>query len=147
MKNIKHSQGFSILETLLTTVVVIGILLAIFNFFEDYAEKVLAKSTAKYFNSVSDAVEEMINNKNYFNIIYAMADAETNDILELNLNDLINGFGLVPNDIAPSTVLNANLRQQTPLKTGVNIMVLPTIRQLPLMRMRWKLLLLLMPRC
>lgn len=123
MKYIRHTQGFSILETLLTTVVVMGILLAIFNLFEDYAEKMLARSTAKYFNNISDAVEEMISNQDYFNIIYAMADAETNDILELDINDLINGFGLAPNDIPASTTLNRNIRQQTPLKTGVNIMV------------------------
>ncbi len=123
MKSLKKSQGFSILETLLTTVVVMGILVAIFNLFEDYAEKTLARSTAKYLTSVSLAVEEMISHKDYFNIIYDLADAETNDILELTLDDLINGFGLSPNDVPASTVLNATFRQQTPLKTGINIMV------------------------
>jgi hypothetical protein len=123
MKYLKKSSGFSILETLLTTIVVMGILLAVFNLFEDYAEKTLARSTAKYLDNVSLAVEEMISNKDYFNIIYDLADAETNDILELTLNDLINGFGLSPNDVPASTVLNAAFRQETPLKTGVNVMI------------------------
>ena len=123
MINSSTQKGFSILETLLTTAVVVGVLLVVFNLFEDYAEKTLVRSTAKYLDDISLAVEEIVNDETYFNILYTLADAETNDVLELSINNLINGFGVVPNNIPASTILNSNVRQETPLKTGVEIMV------------------------
>ena len=85
----KQNRGFSLLEMLLTTMVFTGLLVAVFNLLEEYAEKQLAQSTSDYMENIALAVEDILVNPLYFQEIYDLADARANDVLELSLNDLI----------------------------------------------------------
>jgi len=120
---IKNKSGFTLIEALLTTIVVAGIFIVIFNILSDYAENILARSTSNYMNGLSLAVEEIIEVPDNFQNIYAAANANPNDILELTTSDLVNGFTANGVLISPSASVNSSLRNSSPLRTGINIMV------------------------
>lgn len=121
--NKQTRSGFSLLETLLTTIVVATIFVIIFNIISDFAENTLARTTANYMNKLSGAVEEILENPENFQNIYAEADANANDVLELTVADLSSGFNAGGAFIAPSASINNNIRNNTPLRTGVEIMI------------------------
>lgn len=117
--NRRKERGFSLLEMLLTTMIVSGLLVAVFNLLEDYAEKRLAESTAEYMENIALAVEDIIADPLYFQAAYDAADARPGDILELSLTDLTTGFGTIPG----STRLNENIRNRTPMGSEINILL------------------------
>ncbi len=121
----KLQSGFSLLEALLTTIVVATIFVIIFGIISDFAENTLARSTANYMNKLSFAVEEIIINPENFQNIYAEAlnNPSGNNIFELTVADLSGGF--IANTVAidPPSSINNNIRNNTPLRTGVDIMI------------------------
>lgn len=118
MKN-NTVKGFSLVEMLLTVMVVMGLLVAVFNLLEDYAETELARSTTKYMENIALAVQDIIDDPVYFQEVYAQANARPSDVLELTMADLVDGFGAIPG----STRLNENIRNQTPIGSEVTIML------------------------
>lgn len=119
MINRTHNKGFSLLEMLLTTMVVSGLLVAVFNLIEDYMEKQLAQNTADYMENIAMAVEDILSDPVHFQEAYNLADARPSNILELSLSDLVNGFGGVP----ASTRLNENIRNRTPLGAEIDVLM------------------------
>jgi type II secretory pathway pseudopilin PulG len=119
------NKGFSLVEMLLTVMVVTGLLFAIFNLLEDYAEKELAQSTAEYMDNIALAVQDVIDDPLHFQTVYALADARANDVLEVTLNQVINGYDTIP----ASTRLNENVRDRNPL--GAQIAILMRIADNP----------------
>lgn len=115
----KNNHGFSLLEMLLTTMVFTGLLVAVFNLLEEYAEKRLAQSTSDYMENIALAVEDILSNPLYFQEVYALADARPSNVLEISLNDLTSGFGTIP----ASTRLNEDIRNRTPIGSGVDVLL------------------------
>lgn len=107
------------MEMLLTTMVVSGLLVAIFNLLEDYAEERLAKSTAEYMETIALAVEDILADPIHFQTVYGLANARPSDIIELTLNDLTTGFDAIP----ASTRLNENIRNRTPMGSEIDILL------------------------
>jgi type II secretory pathway pseudopilin PulG len=119
--NMKHqnNKGFSLVEMLLTVMLVTGLLVAIFNVLEEYAEKELATSTAKYMDSIALAVQDILNNPLHFQDVYALADASPANTLELSIQDVAAGFDTIP----ASTRLNGNIRNRTPIGSPITILI------------------------
>ncbi|PCI01888.1 MAG: hypothetical protein COB76_00265 [Alphaproteobacteria bacterium] len=111
--------GFSLLEMLLTVMIVSGLLVAVFNLLEEYAEKQLAESTAEYMENIALAVEDILVDPILFQQAYALADARPSDVLELSLNDLTSGFDGIP----ASTRLNENIRNRTPMGSEIDVIL------------------------
>ena len=107
---LSQRSGFSLLELLLSTFILAGILIIIFNVLENYADRLAAQSEAAYINKIADSVQEILNNPNYYQAIYTQADSQANKLIELTLNDLVNGFVANGVTIPPSNVLNANVQ-------------------------------------
>jgi hypothetical protein len=118
-----NKRGFSLLETLLATVIVSGLFVIIFNILDDYAESMLARSTSTYMDNISTAIEELIENPVNYQNIYAEADSRPNGVLELEIADIINGFNANGAFIDPSASINDSIRTTTPLKVGLEIMI------------------------
>lgn len=119
MELYKHNRGFSLLEMLLTTMVVSGLLVAVFNLIEDYAEDQLAQSTADYMENIALAAEDILADPIHFQTAYNLADARPSDVIEVSLNDLTDGFGGIP----ASTRLNENIRNRTPMGSEIDILL------------------------
>ena len=75
MKFIRQRKGFSLVEMLLTIMVVTGLLIAVFELLEDYVEKELAVATADYMENIALAVQDIVEDPAYFQEAYALADA------------------------------------------------------------------------
>ncbi len=119
----QNKRGFSLLETLLATVIVSGLFVVIFDILDDYAEAMLARSTATYMDNIGTAIEDLIENPVNYQNIYAEANARPNGVLELEIPDLVNGFNANGAFIDPVATLNDSIRTTTPLKAGLEIMV------------------------
>lgn len=117
-KNI-NKKGFSLVEMLLTVMVVTGLLVAVFELLEDYVEKELAIATADYMENIALAVQDIVESPEYFQEAYALANARPSDTLELSFNDLVNGFGTIP----ASTRLNASVRERNPMGAGISVLL------------------------
>jgi len=119
-----HRNGFSLLEILLTTGLLSVLLIVIFNILQNYAEDVLARSTAEYYGTINTALEQTLENPDYFNRIYNLASAEPNNILELTLNDLVNGFGSAPDNLIPAlSMINSSFQNRNPYGAQSNIFI------------------------
>ena len=118
-RNLQNNKGFSLVEMLLTVMLITGLLTAIFNVLEEYAEKELATSTAQYMETVALGVQDILDNPLHFQEVYALADAAPADTLELSINEIVDGFGGIP----ASTRLNDGIRNQTPMGSPITIMV------------------------
>lgn len=119
MKHNHNQKGFSLAEMLLTVMLLTGLLTAIFNVLEEYAEKELATSTAKYMDSIALAVQDVLENPLYFQDVYALADSSSANTLELSVQDIASGFGTIP----ASTRLNDNIRNQTPMGSPITVLI------------------------
>ena len=120
MKNkmLNSQKGLALVEMLLTVMVLTGLLFAIFNLLEDYAEEEIAQATAEYMNNVALAAQDIVDDPLHFQTVYGMADAAANDVLEISINQLATGFGTVP----ASTKLNENVRDRNPLGAQITVM-------------------------
>lgn len=121
----KSEQGFSLLEMLLVVVLVIGSYIIIFELLLKYKEQRVAKATGEYILTVANAIEDIISNPIYFNEIYNETNSQTNNILDLSLDDLKSGgftSGTIVNIPESETITNDFLNQ-TPYRTGVFIMI------------------------
>lgn len=116
---IARNKGFSLVEMLLTVMVVTGLLVAVFDLLEDYAEKELALATADYMENIALAVQDIVENPTYFQDVYALADAAPGDTLELSFTDLIEGFATIP----ASTRLNESMRTRNPMGAEIAILL------------------------
>jgi len=129
MKLINKTQrcsGFSLLEMLLTVFIVAGLFIAILNVLQSYGERMLAKSTAEYIQTVSKSVDNILAIPAYYQALYRDADASPNNIIEIPFNNLINGFTTtsVPNIAIPSSdILSAQYSNFTPLKTTISVIL------------------------
>lgn len=119
MKFIRQRKGFSLVEMLLTIMVVTGLLIAVFELLEDYVEKELAVATADYMENIALAVQDIVENPTYFQEAYALADARPSDTLELSFNDLVEGFGTIPG----STRLNEMVRDRNPMGASISVLL------------------------
>lgn len=109
-KTTSRQSGFSLLELLLSTFILAGLVIIVFNIMASYAERVGAQSEAAFFDTIGLAVQEILDNPLYYQAIYDEADAQTADLIELDMNDLISGFTANAVNIPPSNVLNANMQ-------------------------------------
>lgn len=119
VKFVHQRKGFSLVEMLLTIMVVTGLLIVIFELLEDYVEKELAVATADYMENIALAVQDIVENPTYFQQAYALADARPSDTLELSLNDLVEGFGTIPG----STRLNQMVRERNPMGASISVLL------------------------
>lgn len=118
----KKNNGFSLLEALLTTIVISGVLLVILGILRAYTEQTLARTTANYVDQIASSIYDILENPLYFQQIYDDADAQANDILEITIPNIINGQ--IGASIFPMTsTLNANFSNTSPLKVGTEIML------------------------
>jgi len=119
MKFIRQRKGFSLLEMLLSVVVVSGLLVVVFELLEDYVEKELAVATADYMENIALAVQDIVEDPTYFQEAYTMARARPSDTLELSLSDLVNGIGAIPG----SARLNKMIRDRNPMGVSVSVLL------------------------
>lgn len=112
-KKSSHQSGFSLLELLLSTFILSGLLLIVFGVMENYAQRVKAKSQAAYIDKIALSVKEILKNPNYYQAIYDEIAIRTPALIELTADDLLNGFMVGSVLIPPSNVLNANIQNNS----------------------------------
>lgn len=125
MKNYNR-KGFSLLEMLLTVMVVMGLMTAVFSLLEDYAEKELAQSTSDYMENIALSVQDIVDSPQHFQALYDLANASPGGVLQISLADITAGFGPLIGGfptIPASTRLNAAIRNRTPIGSAISIMV------------------------
>lgn len=94
-KNYNRQNGFTLLETLLSLSVASVLMLAIMQIFEDYADNIMADTTASEIIEISQAVENIVGSTAAFADIYdELLTRGPNYLVQLNMNNLINGFNL-----------------------------------------------------
>lgn len=128
IKNSLHNRnnGFTLLEALLTTAIITGIFVVIFEITHNYSERVLMRSTSNYMEKVAGSIENILQYPEFYELIYAEADAQPNNIISsITPNDIINGnIGTLT--LPVTSRLNSSFLNSTPLKTGVSIMIRAT---------------------
>ena len=119
----RSQGGFSLLEMLLTTSILVIMMMMIFQIFEDYAETTLARATSQFVNEISASIETIIIQPDAFQDIYSYLEADPNNIIELSLNDLTQGFNITGAMVHKATTLNTEIKNRTSLGNGVYIMI------------------------
>lgn len=109
-KHTRTQSGFSLLEMLLSTAVLAVLSIAILNVLQSYANRVAAKSESEYIKEIALSVQEILRNPEYYQAIYSQADLQSNDLIEIEVNDLVDGFMANGINIPPSNILNSRVR-------------------------------------
>ena len=78
------------MEMMLTVIIFSGVLLAVFNTLQNYAEDRLARSTSDFITQIQVALDELLADPNQFTTIYTAVGAAPNGIIDVPLNDLVN---------------------------------------------------------
>lgn len=129
MKSRHHISGFSLLELLLSVAVFTGIMMAVFNLLQTYAERELARSTDKYLTTIAQAMDQILDNVDNFNALYEAAE-DTGGGYQLiadssapAADNIAKTFVLNGTTIQGSRLLNNQFRQTSPLRSQVRILL------------------------
>lgn len=139
LPNRQNSRGFSLLEVLLALAVFVVMMTGIVQIMRDFTEREVARSGAAYMESIMEAMTEILNNPTTFLTLYHAAvesgggyqlvadgspTAPTSNNILRQMDILTLGMGSTVS-IPPTTVLNQNFRNVSPLRTPVRILIRP----------------------
>ncbi len=121
--NRKNQKGFTILEMLFTTAILVFIMMMLFDIFENYAEKELARSTSEFVDEISLSVENIIEDPAAFQDLYDYLIVQPGNIMDLTIADLTTGFNVSGAMTHRASSLNTNIINRTALGNGLFIML------------------------
>jgi|GEM_PF-2332096 len=120
----RKQSGFSLLETLLALSVSAVLMLALFQIFEDFADNVMADTTASEIIEINEAVEGIIDSPMAFTDIYGeLLTRAPNYLVQLNTNNLVNGFNISGGMIHRASGLNENIRNNISAGSRLSIII------------------------
>lgn len=128
-RNTRHMSGFSLLELLLAMGVFFALLIALFILLQSFGQREVARANNKYMTTVADSMREILNNLDAYNALYQAAVANgggyqlTADSNAPATDNIAKTFVLNGITIQGSRLLNAQFRDQTPLRGNVRILL------------------------
>lgn len=127
-----HTAGFSLLEMILSVGVVFALMIAVFLLLQTFGEREMARSNAKYMNTIAESMNLILQDLDNFNALYqAAADpAVGNGGYELiadqtapATNNITKNFVVNGVTIQGSRLFNPQFRDYAPIRANVRILL------------------------